>query len=374
MKPKKILISVGEASGDLHGANLVRKVLAIEPQCSFQGMGGVLMRNAGVKILADISKTAIIGATGIITNFLHIFRALQLMKKALKNDKPDLVILIDYAGFNLKLAKYAKRSGIKVLYYISPKIWAWHQSRIKIIQKYVDIMAVIFPFEVAFYKQFSVPVKFVGNPLIELVKPTMSLQQAKEQFNLTDAPKIIGLMPGSRHGEIEKLLPIMLEAAKILHIKYPESKFILPLATSISMSEVEPYLSCSCLPIKVLHDNVYNIIQMCDAIIAASGTAILEITLLKIPVVLIYKLSFINYVLAKHLIKIPYAGLCNIIANKRIIKELLQYDATPEKIAAEIIEILENKTYREQMLAEFTEVRNNLLNYPKTDITELIFY
>ena len=361
---KEILISVGEASGDLHASNLIKSVLQIDPTIKFYGMGGTLMQQAGAELLLNCNELALIGVFEIITKLPKILRAKKIMQKALLQDKPDLLILVDYAGFNLRLAKYAKKLGIKVLYYISPKLWASLPGRVKKIKRDVDLMAVIFPFEVEFYKKWQVPVKFAGNPLVEIVKPSAP--------KIISQNKIIGLLPGSRKSEIKYLLPVMLKAAEIIKKQEPTAQFVLPLASSLTEKDINKYLQNTSLKIQITYKNTYDVMYSCDAIIAASGTATLEIALLAIPMVITYKVSTLNYWLIKAFIKIPYVGLCNIVAQEKIVQELLQHDATPEKLSAEILKILHDENYRQNMITQLQKIKMQLDGSNKENIAEII--
>lgn len=369
---KRVLISVGEASGDMHAANLVKSVKKLNLNVEFFGMGGNLMQKAGVDTIVDAKSLSLIGALEIITKFFKILRAFFTMKKALYKDKPDLLILVDYPGFNLRLAKAAKKAGVKVLYYISPKIWAWHQSRIKIIKKCVDMMAVIFPFEVDFYGKWQVPVKFVGNPLLKSIDSKLPIEEAYKLFDINKEEEVVGLFPGSRSSEIEKLLPVMLEAIKIIKKQNPRVRFLLPQASSISDSKLQKHLELSEIPVQVVKGQNIDVMQVCDAIITASGTATLEIALIGTPLVIIYKLSPLEYQLAKRFIKIPYVGLCNILAGKEVAKELLQHDATPEKIAVEISKILGDKLYRNVMKDALSNIKKSLKNNSQEDLAQVV--
>jgi len=372
MTTKRVLISAGEASGDLHAANLVEATTKVAPNIEFYGMGSGSMQKVGVNIIVDARKLSVFGYWEIVTTLLKILRAYFTMRRAILRDKPDLLILVDYPGFNLRLAKVAKKAGVKVLYFISPKIWAWHQSRVKIIKECVDMMAVIFPFEVDFYQKWQIPVKFVDNHLMKLIENRLSLEKARQLFNIDPNNKVIGLFPGSRKSEIKRLLPVMLEAAKILKEKNPNIQFLLPKASSIDMDQLEPELQTSNLPIQVITGHNYDVMQVSDAIITASGTATLEIALIGTPLVIIYRLSWPEYQLAKRIIKIPYAGLCNILAGKEVAKELLQYDATPEKIAAEIDGVLNDQAYRNRMKDELANIKKSLKNKEITSIANLV--
>lgn len=372
MQPAKILISVGEASGDLHASNLIRAVLAQNSAVKFFGMGGNLMRAAGATILVDTSKIALIGALKIITNCFAIFRALRVMKAFLKNEHPQILILVDYAEFNFRLAKYAKKLGIKVIYYISPKLWAWRQHRVKLVKKYVDVMAVIFPFEVDFYKKWDIPAIFVGNPLLPIVKTTKPIITTKIEHNLDLTAKTIGLLPGSRHGEIERLLPVMLKTAEKLQQDFPAVQFILPVAPSLAEADLAPYLTKSQLKIHLIKNDTYNVVSCCDAVIVASGTATLETALLAIPMVIIYKVSELEYWIGKKLIKLKYIGLCNILANEAIVPELIQQNASAENIANEIKRILTDLPYRNLMLAKLKQIKQHLNTDTQTNLATII--
>lgn len=356
---KTVFISAGEASGDLHAANLVKNLNHIYPEkIQYFGMGGRLMREQGVNILVEIDKLSVIGLTGVVAHIPQIIRTFYQIKNFLRQQKPDLVILVDYPGLNLRLAKTAKKLGLKVLYYISPQLWAWHQSRVKIIQKYVDEMAVVLPFEVDFYKKFNVNVVLTKHPLLDTVVPSMTKEAARKFFNLNPDAITIGLLPGSRKGEIERLLPIMTATAQLLKTHNKNIQFILPLASSLKKADIEKYLPKN-LPINIV-TNTYDAINICDAVIACSGTVTLEIALLKIPMVIVYQVAWLNYHLIKMVIKVPYVGLCNIIAEEKVAAELLQHDATPQNIANEIIKILENKEYRDTMTMKLAAIKNRL--------------
>lgn len=369
---KRILLSAGEASSDLHAANLVQKVKHINPNITFYGIGGDLMHKAGVNILVNVNDLSIIGFLEIITKFTQIRRAFRIMVNKLLRDKPDLLILVDYPGFNLRLAKVAKKLGIKVLYFISPKIWAWHQNRAKIIKKYVDTMAVIFPFEVDFYKQWQVPAIFVGNPLLKMVTTKLTPTAARRAFNLNPNSPVIGLFPGSRIRELKYLLPTMLATAELLACQNPNIEFLLPQAHSITDAELQKYLSANSKKIHVVKQRNYEVMQACDAIIAASGTVTLEIALMGIPLVITYKTSWLEYQIAKLLLKIPYIGLCNILANKEIAPEILQNDATAKNIAKEIQQILQDPTYRNNMLIHSQKIKDLLSQKVQITIEQLV--
>lgn len=360
----KVAIVAGEASGDLHGGELIKHLKKRHPTWEFFGIGGKNMREAGVQTLVDVATLSTMGGIEIISHLTTIFRAFQDMVRGLKTNKPDLLILIDFPDFNLRLAKKAKQLGIKVLYYISPQIWAWRKGRIKIIKKYVDHMAVVLPFEIKFYSQENIPVTFVGHPLVSTVHPTLTRTEAFDYFKLdaTHHP-IIGLLPGSRHSEIERLLPILLTTAKKLQQCYPNALFLLPKASTISLSTLEHHLkSAPELCTRITESHTYDAFQLCDVTIAASGTVALELALLNIPMVIIYRLSAFSYFLGKLLIDVPFFALCNHIAYQSIVPELIQDDANPNRIFAETRKILDNEKYKQNMKLNLSKIRGLLGN------------
>ncbi len=353
---KKIYLSAGEASGDLLGAELVNVLLAENPNFQFMGMGGQKMRAAGVNILIEGDKS-IIGLLGLFRHFSEIRAAFREAKNILLQQKPDLVILIDYPGFNLRLAKIAKKMGLKVMFYVSPQIWAWRYSRIHHIRKYVDKMAVLFKFEEAIYQRENVPVNFVGHPLINFVKPSLTKEQIYKKFDLSPEKPIITIMPGSRQGEITHLMPIIIDAVLLIKKKIPEAQFVLPLASTLKLAEIKPYL-IDC--IKVCPNHAYNALSVSNALIVASGTATLEAALLEVPMTIIYRPGFFTFWIARYLIKLPHIGLCNVILGKTVAKELIHHNATPEAIAVETLKLLEDEAYRNQLISELKNVRTAL--------------
>lgn len=357
---KRIMIVAGEASGDLHGSNLVKEALHINPNLSFFGIGGREMQKAGVSILVDASVMAVVGLVEVISHSRVIFNAYSTLKKILKSDPPDLLVLIDYPDFNLHLAGVAKKAGVKVLYYISPQVWAWRVGRVKKIAKLVDRMAVVFPFEVPFYEKEGVPVNFVGHPLVDIVRPTTTRTEAQSCFGLDPARKTVGLFPGSRKGEIRNLLKTILEAAVLLRKHYPDLQFILPLASSLDRSEIDPFLESADLGVTVVEGKIYDVMQVCDAIISVSGTVTLEAALMGVPMVIIYRVSPLTYAVGKRLIKVDHIGICNIVAGEKVVRELVQDDAEPGWIAAEIDRILTDEEYAREMRSKLACVKTKL--------------
>ncbi len=356
----KIMFSAGEVSGDQHAAHMFQEMQKQQADIQGIGMGGAKMRQAGIDIRFDSSNIAVIGLVEVIKHYAEIKAALMLMQQLLGTEKPDLLVCVDYKEFNLKLARFAKKLGIKVLFYVSPQVWAWRPGRVVTYGKAIDMMAVIFPFELAYYEAENVPVAYVGHPSVDKVHPQRSRADDFVDFDLSAEQPVVGILPGSRVNEIKRMLPVMLQAAEVLHQKHSPVQFILPQADSISDDLLQSYLQHSPLTIKVVKSQVYDVIQCCDAIMTTSGTASLEIALLQVPMVIAYRLSGLTYILGKYLVKSKFIGLPNIIAGKGIIKELIQHDVSADNLANEIEHLLFDQAYRQQILLALTDVKNKL--------------
>ncbi len=330
------------------------------PDLHFYGIGGPRMRAAGVETLVDAKVMAVMGLVEVLGHYPTLRAALKLMQRRLAEDRPDLLVLVDYPDFNLRLAKTAKRLGIKVLYYISPQIWAWRQHRVYKIKKLVDMMAVVFPFEEPFYQQAGVPVRFVGHPLAEEVYCSLSAAEAKQRFDLDPGRPVVGLFPGSRRSELKRLLPTLLASAAQLHAQDLRYQFLLPRASSLEEADLAPYLATTSVPIQVVSGHPYEAIRACDAIAAASGTVTLEIGLLGTPLVVVYRVAALSYRIMRRLIKVDHIALCNIVADRRIAPELIQDDATPERISAELSALLTEPARAQAMRSALAEIRERL--------------
>jgi lipid-A-disaccharide synthase len=362
-KTKTVMIVAGEASGDMHGASLVREMLRIDPSLNFYGIGGNRMQDAGVKLLVNAAQTAVVGLTEVISKFGTLFRIIRQVKKSLDEMKPELVILIDYPDFNLNfVAPAAKKRNIKIFYYISPQVWAWRKSRINKIKRLVDKMAVILPFEVDTYAAKGFAVDYVGHPLLDLVKPSYSRQESRKIFNLDESKTTIGLLPGSRQSEVIKLLPEMLRAAEILAQKIQNVQFILPLADTLEEKTVDDIVSGFTIKVKVISGQTYDAVSCCDLAIVASGTATLETALLGVPMIIIYKISPLSYFIGKMIVNVKNIGLANIVAGKTVVPELIQEDASGNRIAAEAMDILTDAERKQEMIKELAAIRSKLGN------------
>lgn len=354
------MILAGEASGDAHAAEFIRHIKQLQPNIRLTGMGTTLMKKAGVEVFFDSASIAVVGLVEVLRHWGDIKKAMNIVKQSLEETRPDLLILVDYPEFNLKMARHAKSLGIKVLFYISPQVWAWRPKRIHKIGRSIDHMAVLFKFEQAYYEKAGIPVSFVGHPLVDKVRSSLDSTQARQHLKLNPDDTVVGLFPGSRNSEITRLLPLMLETAHKMQQEKPALKFILPVASTLDYDAIQQQCELAGLDIQLSRDNIYDLIPCCNAIVSCSGTVTLEIALLETPMCLVYKVSWLSYQIMSRLITIPHIGLANIVARKLIVKELLQADATPQKAAKELFKILEDEAYRTQMVSNLAEVRENL--------------
>lgn len=352
-----ILFSAGETSGDQHAANVFLELKKRQPDIRGIGMGGSKMRQAGIDIRYDSSNIGVIGVVEVLKHYGEIRKALKLMQQIVATERPDLLICVDYKEFNFKLAKFAKQQGIKVLFYVSPQVWAWRPGRVVKYGKVIDMMAVIFPFETKYYEAENVPVRYVGHPSVDKVHPQRSKTEDLALFGLNSQQPIVGLLPGSRANEINRMLPVMLQAAEKIQAENPLVQFILPQADSIEDQLLNSYLNTTTVKVQIVKNQPYDVMQCCNAIMTTSGTATLEIALLNVPMVIAYKLSPLTYLLGRLLVNIAFIGLPNIIAGKKIVTELIQQEANPEHLAAEINRLLTDKNYAQTMQEELNQVK-----------------
>ena len=372
----KYYIIAGEASGDLHGSNLIKGIKKIENDAIIRCYGGDLMQEAGGELIKHYKETAVMGFWEVFKSLGKIRKNLKECKRELLEFNPDVVILIDYPGFNFRIAKFAHNKGFKVFYYIAPKVWAWKEHRGKRLQQYVDELFIIFPFEIDYFKKrWEIDAHYNGNPLLDSIEESSQVKQSKEDFckevALNPEDNFIALIPGSRKSEIHYLLPTMLDSAAL----FPQYKFLITKAPSIPESYYNNVisehkeklkkegkdLSPTLNNIKLLSKKTYSIMKHSEAAIVSSGTASLEAALIGTPQVVCYAASELSYIIAKQLVKgIKYVSLANLILDKQIFKELLQHDYTPQNIAEELNNILHDSTYRNQMLQDYREVRTTL--------------
>lgn len=359
-KSRRVLIVAGEASADLHGAHLVRAMKRQAPSLRISGIGGKHMEEAGVKILVPASEMAVVGLTEVLSRLHGIAKAYLKLKNLLKNNSPDLLILIDYPDFNMLLAALAKRYEIPVLYYISPQVWAWRTGRVKKLARRVDRMAVILPFEEDFYRKRGLDVEYVGHPLLDSIPNQLDKDEIIAKLGLKNAYPVLGLLPGSRREEIRNLLPFMVKAAQILSSHYPHVRCVLPVAPTVSADLVQSFLTQSHVEISLSRLGVYETLKACDLALVASGTATLEAAIMEVPMVLVYRVSPITFWVAKRVAKVSHIGLVNLVAGEGVVPELIQDDLTPDRLADEALQILKDGQKRENMIKALTRVRERL--------------
>ncbi|MFY9270205.1 MAG: lipid-A-disaccharide synthase [Candidatus Manganitrophaceae bacterium] len=362
-KSHRIMMVAGEASGDLHGGPLAAALLAQDPSLKIVGFGGTAMRRAGVEVIFDISR---LGVVGIVEVFLHLRSVWQAYRLAVQTleEGVDLLILIDYPDFNLRLAKAAKRRGIPVVYYISPQIWAWRSGRVKIIAERVDLMLVILPFEKEIYAQAGVPCAFVGHPLLDEVETTQLKHGSKSDYlkakGFYPEGTTVGLLPGSRRRELLTHLPAMLDAMVLLSKEIPGLQLLIPVAPSLPRTEVEALTRSVSVPVRCVEGEFQEVLRAADTIVVASGTATLQVALAGTPMVIVYRLSPLTYWIARRLIHLKSIGLVNIVAGRSVVPELIQEEAEPSKIRDEVARLLNDPPLREKMKQDLKEVVGRL--------------
>lgn len=349
----KYYIIAGEASGDLHGSNLIRGLKKSDSKAQFRLWGGDLMEQEGGTLVRNYRDLAFMGYVEVLRNIRVIKRSLDYCKRDIVNYSPDLLILIDYPGFNLQIAKHASEQGFRVFYYISPKVWAWKEGRVKKIKQYVDRMFSILPFEVEYYKKFQVDVEYFGNPVLDAVTWAEAGMDRREDFlrknRLREKP-IVGLIPGSRKQEIKYNLPIMLHMTRL----YPTYQFVIACSPLI---ERDYYLKfAEEYDVQLLYGKTYSIMKHAEAALVTSGTATLEAALLRAPQVVCYKANLISMLIAYFLVKVHHISLVNLIMKKEVVKELVQYKLTPASLKAELDRILHDQHYRQAMLENYDQL------------------
>jgi lipid-A-disaccharide synthase len=354
------MIVAGEASADMHGAGLVRALKEKRPDLAICGMGGSELSAAGVEILYDASLVSVVGLVEVFGHLRHILRAMKILKIRLKNAKPSLLILLDLPDFNLRLAAYAKKLGIPVLYYISPQIWAWRTGRVKKIARLVDRMAVILPFEEEFYRKQGMRVDFVGHPLVDSINDLLG-RHAEELPTSSSDSIIMGIMPGSRKKELVALLAVFFETCRLLAERLTNIEFYLFCAPGVVPASLQAQIPEDLKGrVCIIEKDRYEFMRRCAAVIVASGTATLELALLNTPMVVAYRMAPLTFWLASRLVKVPFVSLVNLVAGRQIVPELLQEKVSAEGLREEVLPLLTEGSERRRMLNGFTVVRQKL--------------
>ncbi len=331
----KIMFSAGEASGDLHGAGLAAALRRIEPEIEMLGLGGPKMEQAGVKLSKNFQEYSVMGFWEVLKNIHRLFKLRNALVQVMEEEKPDLLVLIDYPDFNWRLAEKAKKLGIPVFSYIPPSAWAWRKGRAKTCTRLADEFVAIFPFEMQVYEAAGANISFVGNPLVDTVKASMSRAEARQYFGISEETHPVLLLPGSRQQEIELVLPVMLESAKLLQAERPDTKFFLPVAPGISRNLLEHMALTAGVELHFTVDKTYDLMGLADFALATSGTVVMEAALMGLPCVVLYRMSLITYLIGRLFVKVENFSLPNILLSERVQPELLQAEVNPQRILSE---------------------------------------
>jgi lipid-A-disaccharide synthase len=357
--PRRILLVAGEASGDLHGAHLVSALRERAPDVEVWAVAGEGLKKEGVRVVFDVADIAGMGLTELAGHFTNLWRAYSSVKKVLREQKPNLLVLIDFPDFNMRIAAVAKRLGIPVLYYITPQVWAWRKRRVKKMARAIDRAAVVFPFEAAFYANAGLKAEFVGHPLLDTARATRPREETLARLGLDPAVRTIALLPGSRRREVEYHLPVMLEAAEMLN-RESALQFVLVRANTLPRDALARRLAGARVAVSLSDGDAYNVLEAADLVWTASGTATLETALMLRPMVIVYRMSPMTFALARRLVRVEHIGMANIIAGEKVVPELIQNDMTAAAIAAESRKILGDRETREGMIAKLGQVRARL--------------
>src|SRR5579862_1676895 len=358
MPPIELLISAGEASGDMYAARLATALRARADVRLF-GMGGPHMREAGVDIVVDSADVALVGLLEVVHKMPALNRAWRRLLAETRRRKPALAILTDFPGFHLHLSRALKHKGVRNVYFVCPQFWAWRPRRVNLVRRRFERGLCIFPFEVDFYRRHGVQVDWIGHPLVDQVHATTSRAEFAQQHNLNAAKPIVALLPGSRAGELAQHMPILMEAAAKLHASAPERQFALALASGLAPAQVNPYLRAN-LPICIVSGSTYDVLAAADVAVVSSGTATVEAALIGAPLVVIYRVAPLTAWIARRLVRTPYFAMVNLIAGKRIVPELIQDNLTPERVAEEVERLLNSSNARDVMRRELAQVRERL--------------
>ncbi|KEO74514.1 lipid-A-disaccharide synthase [Anditalea andensis] len=348
----KYYIIAGERSGDLHAGNLIHEIKKLDPKASFRGMGGDYAIKEGLSIAAHYDKVALMGFLEVVLGFRKVLKYLSLIKKDLLAYHPDALILVDYGGFNMKIAKFAKANGITVHYFIPPKVWAWNQKRAYKLKETVDHIYSILPFEKAFFAGFGMDIHYVGNPLLDEIAK-FKHHDFFHQKNALNYQPIIALLPGSRKQEVRNMLSTMVGVIP----QFPNAQFVIAGVANLEAKLYQPALD---LGVKIVFDQTYDLLHHATAAVVTSGTATLETALFRVPQVVVYKTSWMSYAIARKLIKVTFISLVNLIAGKEVVKELIQDDMSVEKVSLELNTILTSTLRKAEIFDGYTEIKEKI--------------
>jgi lipid-A-disaccharide synthase len=365
--PQKVLISAGEASGDLYAAGLVEALLRRNPALQFFGCAGPRMQRAGVRAVVDAASLAVVGLVEVVTHIPRIHREYRKLIRAAEKERPDLAILTDSPDFHLRLARHLKRLGIPVIYLVAPQVWAWRKGRLPSMQQNIDQLLCIFPFEPDFFSPHGIDARYIGHPLTRLVKPSASRDELRKRYGIPDGTPVVALLPGSRKGEIKRHLPFLIDAVRLIqqdrHKPAPQFILALPSENLLGSNFKERISQAS---IQVLDGQTWDVLACAELALAASGTVTIEAALLGTPMVTFYRVNNLSWVMGKFLVRVPFYSMVNLVAGRRVVPELIQNDMTPARLADEAVALLTNESARESMRSELQLVARKL-GQPQND-------
>jgi lipid-A-disaccharide synthase len=354
----RFLIVAGEASGDMYGADVARRLFHKFPDCQIYGLGGQRMRDAGVQLEGDISKTAVIGPFEVVSSLASLYRVFRRLAERVETDPPTAAILIDFPDFNLRLGQRVRDAGVPVVYYVSPQVWAWREGRLKQLRRFVSKMLVILPFEEEMYRKAGVDVEFVGHPLVDMVRATKSKEEFCAAYELDPRKPIVALLPGSRRKEVRFILPTLCETAKLISKQKPDTQFVLPMASGLHRRSVEDIIRSQ--SITIVTNDTYNAVRYARAAIVASGTATLETALLGTPEVIVYRISQASWLVGKALLKVRLFGIVNIILGEEVVPELFQERMTPEEVSKIALRLMDDVWVQSRIRGNYEKLRRQL--------------
>ena len=354
-----LMLVAGEASGDLHASALAHVLRGLAPTWQLTGMGGSHMAKAGISLFHNITAHAVVGSVEALGRLPTLFRAFRVCSERIVHERPQALVLVDFPEFNIRLARVARRQGIPVVYFVPPQLWAWRPWRVRTVRQVVTKVLACFPFERDFYRTHSVPVEFVGHPLLDRL-PALSRDGARAALSVAPDELMIGLLPGSRREEVARLLPIMLDAAGRVARRKPATQVLVALAPTMMLEDVRPLLAGHACPVRVIQGETYQVMVGADCLLVASGTATLEAACFGTPMVVCYKLSRLSYLIARSLIRVPWISLVNIVADREVVPELIQDQLTPERLATHVSVILEDRSVAKAQRDGLALVRERL--------------
>jgi lipid-A-disaccharide synthase len=360
MTHPKIMVVAGEASGDQHAARLVQSLRDRLPQAEFYGIGGEALARQGMRLACQAEDLAVLGLTEVVHKIPVIWRALRALWRYLRDERPDLVILVDFPDFNFLVMRLASRFRVPVMYYISPQVWAWRRGRVKTIARLVNRMVVIFPFEEEFYRQHGVAVTYVGHPLLDTLPDLPARPQLRDRFGLQPRDLAVALLPGSRAGEISQLLPDMLASAAQLRDRLPQCRFLLPLAPTAPKALVEQFVAAAPVPVAIHQGQTSEILAAADIALVASGTATLETALMGTPMVILYRVASLTFAVARLLVRVPNIGMANLLAEEGLFPEMIQQEVTPTRLTAAVMQIIRDPEQLARISAGLKRIRRRL--------------